>query len=156
MHRILSSFCYLSLITSFAYAEQTPQQLVSHYMSAWNHHNAQQAGKYFAKNGVYYDVTVGVPQKGQDAATNKVIKVFIDAVPDLKWEMISKPIVSQDGIAFQWRFSGKNTGAWSVNTPATNKPLSFEGVSFMRIQRGKIVYQGDYYDAATLNKQMGW
>ena len=39
---------------------------------------------------------------------------------------------------------------------ATGKPLSFEGVSFIRIKDGKIAYQGDYYDALGFNKQLGW
>ncbi|MCY1549424.1 hypothetical protein D9M68_855890 [compost metagenome] len=52
-------------------------------------------------------------------------------------------------------FSGTNSGAWSTETPATGKPLSFEGASFIRIEDGKITYQGDYYDALGFNKQLG-
>lgn len=70
--------------------------------------------------------------------------------------MTSAPIVGPDGIAFQWEFAGTNSGAWSAETPATGKPLKFEGVSFVRIKDGKIVYQGDYYDALGFNKQLGW
>ena len=85
------------------------------------------------------------------------MRVFIGAVPDLKWEMTSQPIVGKDGnIAFQWKFTGRNTGAWGADTPATGKSLSFEGVSFIRMQGDKIVYQGDYYDALNFNKQLGW
>lgn len=146
----------MSLTGAVQAAEENPQQVIQNYMSAWNKHDPQKAGTYLAKDAVYYDATVGVPQKGQVAARDNVIKVFINAVPNLKWEMTSKPIVAKDGISFQWRFSGLNTGAWSATTPATGKPLSFEGVSFVRIKHGKIAYQGDYYDAANLNKQMGW
>lgn len=150
----------MAMLLAFAgshtvYAEMTPTQVVKAYMAAWNQHDAQKAGTYLAKNVEYYDVTVGTPQKGQIAARDQVIKVFIDAVPNLKWEMTSPPIVSKDGIAFQWRFSGTNTGKWGT-TSATNKPLTFEGVSFVRTHHGKITYQGDYYDAANLNKQLGW
>ena len=84
------------------------------------------------------------------------IGLFVGAVPDLTWKMTSAPIVSPDGIAFQWEFAGTNTGAWSAETPATGKPLKFEGVSFVRVKDGKIVYQGDYYDALGFNKQLGW
>ena len=101
-------------------------------------------------------MTVGEPQKGREAARDNVIKVFITAVPDLKWEMKSNPIVSADGVAFQWTFSGTNTGAWGPDTPATNKSFSFDGVTFMRIKDGKIVYQGDYYDGYGFQKQLGW
>ena len=145
----------LTVCSVVAYAEQTPTQVVNAYMQAWNQHDASKAGTYLAKNVEYYDATVGTPQKGQEAARDQVIKVFIDAVPNLKWQMTSAPIVSKEGIAFQWRFSGTNTGKWG-ETPATNKPISFEGVSFVRVDHGKITYQGDYYDAANLNKQLGW
>ncbi|WP_324626717.1 ester cyclase [Acinetobacter sp. MD2(2019)] len=156
---MLKKAIYLLPLCTFinvAHAELSPNQVITAYMSAWNAHDVKKAASYLDKNAVYYDVTVGTPQKGQAAARDKVIGVFIHAVPNLKWEMTSAPIVSRDGIAFQWRFSGKNTGAWNPQTPATGKPLSFEGVSFVRIQHGKITYQGDYYDAASLNKQMGW
>lgn len=138
------------------HAAVPPKQIVTSYMQAWNQHDANKAASYFAKDGVFYDATVGTPQKGQVAARDNVISVFINAVPNLKWEMTSAPIVSKDGISFQWRFTGNNTGAWGKDTPATNKPINFEGVSFVRVKNDKIVYQGDYYDAATVNKQLGW
>ena len=151
----------LSLITLFAFAaavqaSEDARAVVDGYMAAWNAHDAEKASTYFAEDGVYFDATVGTPQKGREAARDNVIKVFLGAVPDAKWEMTSAPIVSAEGIAFQWKFSGKNTGAWGPETPATNKPLSFEGVSFVRIDGGKITYQGDYYDALGFNKQLGW
>ncbi len=149
---LLSLFCFAHL----AQATDNAKAIIDGYMAAWNAHDADKAATYLTDNAVYFDATVGTPQKGKMAARDKVIKVFIGAVPDLHWQMISAPIVSADGIAFQWKFSGTNTGAWSTETPATGKPLSFEGISFVRIKDGKIAYQGDYYDALGFNKQLGW
>ncbi|MBF7730638.1 ester cyclase [Pseudomonas sp. N040] len=151
----------ISLVALFAFAglvqaANDNKALIDGYMAAWNAHDAEKASSFFAEDGVYFDATVGTPQKGRVAARDNVIKVFLTAVPDAKWEMTSKPIVGKHGIAFQWKFSGTNTGAWGPETPATNKPLSFEGVSFVRIEAGKITYQGDYYDALGFNKQLGW
>ena len=39
------------------------------------------------------------------------------------------------------------TQTWGPDTPATGKPFSFKGVTFMRVENGKIVYQGDWYDS---------
>lgn len=125
-------------------------------MAAWNAHDADQAATFLAEDAVYFDATVGTPQNGKAAARDNVIKVFVGAVPDLKWEMTSAPIASADGIVFQWKFSGTNSGDWSAETKVTGKPLSFEGVSFIRIKDGKIAYQGGYYDALGFNKQLGW
>ena len=32
----------------------------------------------------------------------------------------------------------------------------FNGVTFMRVENGKIVYQGDWYDGLGFQKQLGW
>lgn len=149
-------FLALFALAGLAQAADDAKAIVDGYMAAWNAHDANKAGEFLAEDAEYYDVTVGTPQKGRAAARDNVIKVFVGAIPDLKWEMTGAPIVSADGIAFQWVFSGTNTGAWSAETPATGKPVKFEGVSFMRIKDGKIAYQGDYYDALGFNKQLGW
>lgn len=158
MQNALRSLTLLLLFTlgALAQAADSPKEIVTAYMTAWNAHDADKAATYLTADAEYYDVTVGTPQKGREAARDNVIKVFVQAVPDLKWVMNGEPIVSADGIAFQWTFSGTNTGAWDAQTPATGKPLSFEGVSFVRIKDGKISYQGDYYDALGFHKQLGW
>ena len=151
----------ISLLALFAFAglaqaASDSKAVIDSYMAAWNAKDAEKAATYFSEDGEYFDVTVGTSQKGRVAARDNVIKVFIDAAPDLKWVMTSEPIVTKDGIAFQWRFSGTNTGAWGPETPATGKPFSFEGVSFVRLNDGKITYQGDYYDAKGFYTQLGW
>jgi ketosteroid isomerase-like protein len=45
---------------------------------------------------------------------------------------------------------------WGPDTPATGKPFSFNGVTFMRVENGKIVSQSDYYDGLGFQKQLGW
>lgn len=150
------TFITLGALASLAQAADDAKAIVDGYMAAWNAHDANKAGEFLAEDAEYYDVTVGSAQKGRAAARDNVIKVFVGAIPDLKWQMTGAPIVSADGIAFQWVFSGTNTGAWGPETPATGKPVKFEGVSFIRIKDGKIAYQGDYYDALGFNKQLGW
>ena len=158
MKTALRSIAFLALgtLAGLAQAADDAKAIVDGYMAAWNAHDADQAASYLADDAVYFDATGGTPQEGKAAARDNVIKVFIGAVPDLTWKMTSAPIVGPDGIAFQWEFSGTNSGAWGAETPATNKPLKFEGVSFVRIKDGKIRYQGDYYDALGFNKQLGW
>ncbi|MFZ6045095.1 ester cyclase [Pseudomonas sp. CR3202] len=150
------SFILLCAMAGMAQATEDAKAIVDGYMAAWNAHDVNKAASFMAEDAVYFDATVGTPQQGRAAARDNVIKVFITAVPNLTWKMTSEPIVSADGIAFQWEFAGTNSGAWSAETPATNKPLKFEGVSFVRVKNGKITYQGDYYDALGFNKQLGW
>ena len=158
MRNCLRNFSFILLfgLAALAQAADDAKAVVDGYMAAWNAHDVDKAASFLADDAIYFDATVGTPQNGKVAARDNVIKVFITAVPDLTWKMTSAPIVNADGIAFQWEFAGTNTGAWSADTPATNKPLKFQGVSFVRVKDGKITYQGDYYDALGFNKQLGW
>jgi steroid delta-isomerase-like uncharacterized protein len=134
-----------------------PIAVVDAYMAAWNSHDSSRVEAFFADDVVYFDTTVGTPQRGHDAVRRNVVEVFMKAAPNLTWSRDSKePIVGPEGIAFEWSFKGTNTGAWDAKTPATNKAFEFKGVSFVRIKNGSIVYQGDYYDALAFQKQLGW
>lgn len=143
----------LALFSSLALAEASPLSVVKSYMAGWNEHKSAQAAQFLAQDVVYYDAAVGTPVKGKDNAEKEVIAAFIKAVPDLTWKMTSKPVYDKDTIAFRWEFSGKNTGEWS-GSPATNNPIKFEGVSFIKVSHGKITWQGDYYDSKKLDEEL--
>ena len=53
------------------------------YMAAWNAHDVDAAAALLADDVTYFDATVGHPEKGRDAARDKVIKLFVTAAPDL-------------------------------------------------------------------------
>lgn len=142
--------------TSALARDMTPRQVADAYVAAWNAHDPDAAAALMADDVTYLDATVGEPQKGREAARDKVIKLFVTAAPDLTWKMTSEPIESANGIAYEWTFAGTNTGAWGRDSPATNKSFSFNGVTFMRVENGKITYQGDYYDSLGFQKQLGW
>jgi len=142
--------------TSALARDMTPRQVADAYVAAWNAHDPDAAAALMADDVTYLDATVGEPQKGREAARDKVIKLFVTAAPDLTWKMTSQPIESANGIAYEWTFAGTNTGAWGPDSPATNKSFSFNGVTFMRVENGKITYQGDYYDSLGFQKQRGW
>jgi steroid delta-isomerase-like uncharacterized protein len=137
-------------------AQTAPREVAEAYLAAWNAHDAEAAAALLADDVTYLDVTVGEPQKGRLAARDNVIQLFMTAAPDLSWKMRGEPVESADGIAFEWTFGGTNTGAWGPDTPATGAAFRFDGVTFMRIKDGKIVYQGDYYDGLGFQKQLGW
>lgn len=151
---ILSSL-YLALLFAVPVRAAEPVSVVQAYMAAWNAHDAQKAASYFADNVQYYDASVGTPQIGRDAARINVIEAFLNAAPDATWEMTGTPVVGANAVAFEWVFAGTNTGAWADGTAATGKAFSFHGLSLIRLEDGKIVYQGDYYDALGFYKQLG-
>jgi len=128
---------------------------VEAYVAAWNAHDAAAAADYLADNVEYYDASVGEAQKGRDAARVNVIEAFLNAVPDARWERLGAPVVQGDAVTFEWTFSGTNTGDWADGTKATGKTFKIQGLSLFRLSGGRIVYQGDYYDALGFYKQLG-
>lgn len=150
---VVAGLMFLSATAQTAQADAL--QVVDDYVSAWNAHNSTAAASYFADDVQYYDASVGAPQVGRDAARVNVIEAFLNAAPDATWKRLGSPVVQGDSVAFEWVFSGTNTGVWSDGTPATGKAFSFHGLSLFRLKDDKIVYQGDYYDALGFYKQLG-
>ena len=144
------------LMTNAAMASDMAGNVVKDYLAAWNAHDIAKAGSFFADDVTYYDASVGTPVTGKNAATTGVVASFINAVPDCKWEMLGDPIVQGDMVAFQWRFSGTNTGAWGDGTAASGKSFTFMGATVISVKDGKIATQSDYYDALGFFKQLGW
>jgi len=129
--------------------------LVDDYMAAWNAHDAARAAAFFDENIEYYDASVGASQHGKANAQKNVVEAFLQAVPDAEWKRDAAPIVGNDAVAFQWTFSGTNTGDWSDGTKATGKTFTVRGATLIRLSDNKIVFQADYYDAYAFFKQLG-
>lgn len=138
-----------------ALAGDSAQSVVEAYLAAWNAHDSAAAAALFADDVVYYDASVGTPVTGRDAAKSGVIDNFLGAVPDAAWNIKGTPVAADGKVAFEWVFSGTNTGAWADGTAATNKAFSFPGASVFVVQDGKITSQSDYYDALGFYKQLG-
>ena len=130
--------------------------LADKYMAAWNAHDAAAAAEFYDEGVSYYDASTGAPVIGKLKARTDIVQAFLTAVPDLKWTRDAhKPVVGSDAVAFSWTFSGTNTGPWSDGTKATGKKFLIHGATLIRCKKGKIVSQGDYYDAHTFYKQLG-
>jgi steroid delta-isomerase-like uncharacterized protein len=159
MHRrqFLTSAAIAATVFAVAptFAADTAQSVVEAYLAAWNAHDSGKAAGYFADEVTYYDASVGTPVKGKEAAKTGVIDNFLKAVPDAVWTMKGAPVVEGDRVAFEWEFSGTNTGAWADGTAATGKKFAFTGASMFLIKDGKIATQSDYYDALGFYKQLG-
>lgn len=143
------------LLVGTAVAADDTRSVLDGYLAAWNAHDSAKAAEFFADDVVYYDASVGTPVEGKQAAKVGVIDNFLNAAPDAAWVIRGEPVVSDGKVAFEWEFSGTNTGAWGDGTPATNKPFKFTGASVMQIENGKIKLQSDYYDALGFYKQLG-
>jgi len=152
---VAGAVAFAGMAVQHSAAADSADAVVKAYVAAWNEHDAAKAAGYFADNVVYYDASVGKPVEGKDAAKAGVIDNFLNAAPDAKWEIKGEPVVQGDRVAFEWEFSGTNSGDWGDGTKATGKHFAFTGASVFSVKDGKIVTQNDYYDALGLYKQLG-
>ena len=154
---LMAFICFLSLFffSGLPVGATEPISVLDAYIAGWNSHDPAQCASHFDPKIEFYDATVGTPVKGSQNVLKQVVQTFMNAVPDLKLERCADVLVDGDHLAYQWTFSGTNTGNWSDGTPATNKPFRIQGLTLMRLKNGKITYSGDYYDAYGFYKQLG-
>ena len=137
-----------------AQADPRVRQMLNDWLSAWNAHDASQAAGLLADDVEYFDAGFAGIQHGRDAAMERGFSTFLRGVPDLHMELRGEPIVGKDAVAWEWTFTGTNTGTWG-GVPATNQHIQLKGFSLMRLRNGRIVALSSYYDTGTLNRQLG-
>ena len=96
------------------------------YVAAWNEHDAEKAAGFVDERVAYYDASTPGRQVGKAAAKKNVVEAFMKMAPDCVWKMTSAPISSPSGVAFEWEFSGTNSGDLKDGTKATGKKFSFK------------------------------
>jgi steroid delta-isomerase-like uncharacterized protein len=137
-----------------ALGEPRARRMLNDWLSAWNAHDTSQAAALLADDVEYFDAGFAGIQHGREAAIDKGMSAFLRGVPDLRIELRGEPIVSKDAVAWEWTFSGTNSGTWG-GIPATNQHIQLKGFSLMRLRNGHIVQLSSYYDTGTLNRQLG-
>lgn len=132
------------------------RRLLDAYLEAWNGHDADKAAAFFADDVVVFDALLGGIAQGRVEAREKVIGMYLRALPDGHWALRNEPVVAADGFSYEWAMTGTNTGNWSSYMRGTGQKINFKGISTVRIKDGKIVYQANYFDTHALGQQAGW
>jgi len=122
--------------------------VVDSWIAAWNSHDPAKWATYFTADIYYEDVTFGEISRGS-AEASKFAAGFFSDVPDLKLELADSSIEGNHG-SIQWILSGTDKGVFK-----TGKLFKVRGVSIITINHGKISRSIDYYDLATIMKQVG-
>jgi len=86
-------------------------------------------------------------------AFKEFMKGWINAMPDLKWELILAPIARGDKVWAYGKYSGTFKNDW-FGMPANNQKIEFTAVYIMRVENGKIAEHWDVMDLKTMFKQM--
>jgi len=115
---------------------------------AWNAHDPDAVASFYTDDVVYEDVAFGMVAHGH-AEMRKLAADFFAAVPDMKLELVSTNVDKNHG-ATEWVFSGTDAGLYK-----TGKKFSVRGASLFEMRGEKISHNKDFYDSATIMKQVG-
>jgi steroid delta-isomerase-like uncharacterized protein len=131
--------------------------LFDDWASAWSSIDSSQDPErvlsLFVDDCFFEDVTFGLVARGKEELRSFLKRAFA-AIPDFKYELRNRVAVGQWAV-IEWAMSGTHKGDLP-GIPATGKRFSsVRGSTILELEAGKICRESDYWDAATLMKQVG-
>jgi len=118
------------------------------WIAAWNSHDPDKMLQLFTDDVFYEDVPFGEVSHGS-AELRKFFLSEIEGIPDLELKLSRASIHGGHG-TIEWMFSGTDKGVFK-----TGKKFSVRGVSVIDMRDGKISRNLDFYDVATIMRQVG-
>jgi steroid delta-isomerase-like uncharacterized protein len=122
--------------------------LAQRWADAWNSHNPDAVVALFTPDGLFEDIPFGVVAHGTEeirAAAN----LFFTAVPDLHLSVVNSSVNGGRGM-IEWVFSGTDQGVYG-----TGKTFAVRGTTVLELRGNRISRDSDYYDLATILRQLG-
>jgi steroid delta-isomerase-like uncharacterized protein len=129
-------------------ASKGESAVAEQWVAAWNSHNPEKMLPLFTGDVFYEDVAFGEVSHGQ-TELRKFVADEYEGVPDLELKLVRADIQGGHG-TIEWTFSGTDKGVFK-----TGKKFSVRGVSVIDLRAGKISRNLDFYDSATIMRQVG-
>ena len=123
-------------------------EFAAKWIAAWNSHDADKFLPLFTDDAFYEDVAFGEKSKGS-AELRKFFASELEGIPDLELKLERANLQGGHG-TIEWVFSGTDKGVYK-----TGKKFSVRGVSVIEMRDGKISRNLDFYDLATIMRQVG-
>jgi steroid delta-isomerase-like uncharacterized protein len=123
-------------------------QIGQGWCDAWNSHNVDTVLAVFTQDVFYEDVTLGAVNRGS-AALRAFAQAAFTSVPDIHLQWVTSAVAGGHG-SIEWVFSGTDVGLFK-----TGKPFSVRGASVIEVRGGLISRDSDYWDAATVMREVG-
>lgn len=118
------------------------------WINAWNSHDPDKMLPAFTDDVFYEDVAFGEVSHGP-AELRKFAAEEFEAIPDLELKLVRAEIRGGHG-TIEWTFTGTDKGVYK-----TGKKFTVRGVSVIDVRGDKISRSLDFYDAATIMRQVG-
>lgn len=118
------------------------------WIAAWNSRSPDKMIPLFTDDIFYEDVAFGEVSHGA-AELRKFFASEFEGVPDLELKLVGASVHNGHGTV-EWVFSGTDRGIYK-----TGKKFRVRGVSVIDLRDGKISRNLDFYDSATIMRQVG-
>ncbi|WP_455925506.1 nuclear transport factor 2 family protein [Pseudomonas putida] len=121
--------------------------LVNRYLDAWNRHEPAAIAPLTGPGFTYFNTSAKAPSQGPQRVEEIMVRLT-EKLPDLHWQVVGSPVISQAGIAFQWRVTG------TTHLATGDRAVDLPGASFAQVRQGQLVYFADYYNAQDMRQQL--
>ena len=129
------------------------RRAIEAWATHWTAHDMGRLLPLFTEDLVYEDVTMGAVNHGA-AELRAFGEGFFSAFPDVAFELTSASADGARGGA-EWIMRGTHQGDLP-GMPATGRRVEVRGASAFEFREEKIRHCSDYWDMATLLKQIGF
>lgn len=127
-------------------------QLAADLLAAWNTHDVDRIVDFYAHDFVGEDVAQSTAQHGRDGVKGTVQR-YLHAFPDLQFDE-RETIVQGNRTVQRWTARGTHRGTL-MHIPATGRPVTISGVTFLTIENGKVTRATMLWDVAGLLRSIG-
>jgi steroid delta-isomerase-like uncharacterized protein len=127
-------------------------RLARQLVDAWNSLDPERVVALLTADHVYEDVTFGTVNHGP-AETRPFFAAAYAAFPDIHFEA-THVVADREGGAIEWIMTGTHQGDLP-GLPRTGKAFRVRGVTIFETAGDKIRSVHDYWDSATLLRQLG-
>ena len=122
------------------------------YHSVWNERRLEYIEQVVSETHAMGDPTIAGRGVGP-VAYRRQVERFLTGLPDLKFT-VDDTISEGDKLVVYWTITGTHRGEF-LGVPATNRKVSFSGITINQMGNGKILESTVIWDGLGLMKQFG-
>ena len=131
------------------------EKVLTEYMNAWAEHDKNKIETFYAENVEWYDLPSDYTTKGKKEVGKAITDAFLNNVEGMYWVKSGDSFISGNTITYEWIYGGIFSGDWG-DLKIQNKKFVVKGISTTTINKnGKLIFQKDYYDFLSYQKQLG-
>ena len=119
---------------------------------AYNNHDTSAVARLYQADATHEDIAQGRPRRGPQAIADGLRK-FLEWFPDAQWESYARFADQPNGCAITYRLSAtlqKPMGSFAAH----GQRISLRGVLVLELSDRLISRSTDYWDGATLRRQL--